>query len=317
MLSRVFTSGRSMASNLRKVLKGIVLFRQRPYQMSALVDQYWYNLRYRSIGDEFVNEDWDNLLILDAARPEMLDAESVFPDARITKKMSPASSSPGFIERQFSGRELHDTVYVTANPHVHDLKDGVFHKVINLLATDWDEELQTVPPEAVVDAAIDAYHDYPDKRLIVHFMQPHFPFLDQTGKQIPSGISPKGDSTEYRHPWFEQMRDQEHNHDILVTAYKENHKIAIKNAKGLINDLTGKTIVTADHANLIGERGFPIPIRLYGHPQDFKHPNLHRVPWISIDGQRRTVVADPPSEREKLEDETVEDRLAALGYTNQ
>jgi hypothetical protein len=84
----------------------------------------------------------------------MLDAQSVFPDADVTEKISPASSSPGFINKQFSERQLHDTVYVTANPHVNDLEVGVFHKVVNLLATDWDANLKTVPPWAVVDAAL-------------------------------------------------------------------------------------------------------------------------------------------------------------------
>lgn len=43
-------------------------------------------------------------------------------------------------------------------------------------------------------------------------------------------------------------------------------------------DESGQSIITADQANLIGERGFPIPIKYYGHPADFPHPSLLRVP---------------------------------------
>lgn len=307
---------RTTFRHLSKIPKAIELIRKRPYRVSEFINRHWYNFRYSSLGDEFIREDWDNLLILDAARPDMLDAESVFPDAEITDKISLASSSPGFINKQFSERQLHDTVYVTANPHVNNLEDGVFHKVVNLLTTDWDDSLKTVPPWTVVDAALEASHDHVDKRLIVHFMQPHFPFLGQTGDRIPSGFSPSVGETQYRHPWFEQMRNQEHDHKTLVTAYEENHEIAIKNAKRLVDGLDGKTVLTADHGNLIGERGFPIPIRLYGHPKNFKHPSLLRVPWVVIDGERRKVVSDPPKERERLDDRTVKNRLSALGYTD-
>ena len=306
---------RTAIKYLSKIPKAIELIVKRPYRVSEIVNRHWYNFRYSSLGNEFIREDWDNLLILDAARPDMLDAESVFSDAEVTEKISPASSSPGFINKQFSERQLHDTVYVTANPHINNIECGVFHKVVNLLATDWDDDLKTVPPQAVVDAALEVSREHIDKRLIIHFMQPHFPFLGQTGYCIPSGISPSVGGTQYRHPWFEQMRNQEHDHKTLITAYEENHKIAIKNAKQLVDGLNGKTVVTADHGNLIGERGFPIPIRLYGHPTNFKHPNLLCVPWIVIDGERRKVVSDPPKEREQLDDRTIENRLSALGYT--
>lgn len=305
---------RTTYRQLRKIPKAIELIRKRPYRMSELVNRYWYNFRYSSLGDEFIGEDWDNLLILDAARPDMIDAQSVFPDADVTEKISPASSSPGFINEQFSERQLHDTVYVTANPHVNDLEVGVFHKVVNLLATEWDTNLKTVPPWAVVDAALEASRSHIDKRLIVHFMQPHFPFLGPTGDRIPSGIAPSVGETQYRHPWFEQMRNQEHDHETLIAAYEENHEIAIENAKRLVDGLDGKTVITADHGNLIGERGFPIPIRLYGHPANFKHPTLLRVPWILIDGERRKIVSDPPKERKQLDDRMIKNRLSALGY---
>jgi hypothetical protein len=90
--------------------------------------------------------------------------------------------------------------------------------------------------------------------------------------------------------------------------------ISLENAKRLVDGLDGKTVITADHGNLIGERRFPIPLRLYGHPANFKHPTLLRVPWVQIDGERREVVSEPPKERKHLDDRTVKNRLSALGY---
>lgn len=279
------------------------------------IDQFWYNHRYAGLGDEFVNSKWDNLLILDAARPDILSSVDKPSDSDLSTRISPGSFSLQFMEEQFFGRELHDTVYVTANPHVRDLPGGVFHDVINLLEIAWDESLQTVPPEPVVKAAIDAHERHPDKRLIVHFMQPHFPFIGPTGRKIPSGIAKRaGNEDKYRHPWFEQMWNQEHDPDVLVEAYRENHEIVLPHAKELIDKLPGRSVITSDHANLIGERGFPIPIQLYGHPRNFKHPNLLRVPWIEFGGDPREVVAESPSESGELDNEVISKRLAVLGY---
>jgi len=129
---------------------------------------------------------------------------------------------------------------------------------------------------------------------------------------IPGGISRHPDS-QPENPWYEQMKEGGKNKELLE-AYRDNHRVVSEYVETLLAELDGQSVITADHANLIGERGFPIPIRLYGHPQYFPHPDLLRVPWIEIPGQRRDVRAEPPEERAKLDDETIEQRLSALGY---
>ena len=272
------------------------------------INRKWYNLRYGGYGDEFINEDWDNLLILDAARPDILRELGVFEGKEVQDRYSPASYSLGFMKAQFEGRNLHDTVYVTTNPHVLDLKDGIFHKV-EYLDDSWDEEKKTFPPDAVVEAAIRANENYPDKRLIVHFMQPHYPFIGGTSNGFGE-ISPDG--TGGPHPWNDHMDIGKPSHDDLIYSYKENHELVSLYAKKLVKELPNKSVITADHSNLIGVRGFPIPIRLYGHPRNFSHPDLLRVPWIEYDGKPRNVTKEPPEEEVEAED--VKAQLEALGY---
>lgn len=75
-------------------------------------------------------------------------------------------------------------MYVSANGYVPELgldQDGTFHAVINVL-NQWDDDLETVRPEAVTNAARKAHRDYPDKRIIVHYMQPHIPFITEAGR---------------------------------------------------------------------------------------------------------------------------------------
>lgn len=51
------------------------------------------------------------------------------------------------------------------------------HKLIELGETEFDEKMQTVLPKRIVEIAIEANENYPNKRLIVYFMQPHAPFV--------------------------------------------------------------------------------------------------------------------------------------------
>jgi hypothetical protein len=286
-------------------------------QRCIRLNRYWYRLRYGFSEFNPMQEDWDNLLIIDAARPD-------YTEEYITGQMNnsdfncvemPASYSGGFIQKVFNKKEYHDAVYVTANPHTGTtLNHESFHAVWNLLDSHWDKELETVPPESVVEKAKEAHERYPDKRLVVHFMQPHYPFLGPTGKDIAAGIGTELGGADSPHPWNEQMWGNKIPRHKLLKAYEENHKIALESVDKLVGCLTGKTVITADHTNLIGERGFPIPMRMYGHIIDFPHPNLTRVPWIEVPGERRDTVSEPPRDIEELDSETVEHRLEALGY---
>jgi hypothetical protein len=222
----------------------------------------------------------------------------------------------------FDGRSLHDTVYVTANPHVYRLGDDVFHDVVDLLETRWDEESRTVRPEAVVEEAITAHETYPDKRLIVHFMQPHFPFLGPTGAEFPhQGLETHLDDDDRSgapNPWFALIHDRDVDVEAVLAAYRENLDVVLPHVEALLEALPGKSVVTSDHGNLIGERGTPVPVRMYGHPRGLHQDELLAVPWLEVDAdERRRTVSEPPvragSEADP-DEQVVDRRLRALGY---
>jgi len=301
---------------IRTVVKRLIQDLRGPrYKWYLSINRRYYQFRYSTLGSDFMAEDWDTLVILDAARPDLLDDVGGFPAAdTTTTKHSPASYSWQFMEEQFVGRELHDTVYVTSNPYAPELPDDTFHAAISLLESGWDEETQTVPPEEVVAAAKHARETYPDKRFIVHFMQPHFPFIGETGGKIPAALG--RDVGSGTHPWFDQMGGLGVEHNVLIDAFRENHAVVQPHAESIIEDEPGKSVVTADHTNLIGERGFPVPLRQYGHPADFPHPDLLRVPWIVFEGGHRETVPSAPEDTLDVGDDIVNKRLEALGYTD-
>ena len=294
---------------------------RRNYTDIAMYANRWY---YREVADlsssgiHVVDEDWDNLLILDACRFDIFSETADF-DADIDKVISRGSESLEFIQENFVGRPLHDTVYVTANPFIYTVSDKSFHAVVNLLETGWDDELGTVRPETVVDGALRALEQYPDKRLIVHFMQPHMPFIGPTGRSLDhAGIEIHLDEDEQSdapHPWIALRRGYPIDKQKVIPAYRENYDVVMPHAEDLVEELPGKTVVTSDHGNLLGELTFPVPLPTYGHPAGIYKQALLEVPWVEIESEeRRTVTADPPIEQDGLENQVLEERLQSLGY---
>ena len=290
------------------------------------LNNLYFRLRHGS-GTRVMDEDWDTLVILDACRYDMF-AEQADIDGDLQSRISLGSTSEEFLDRNFGDKTFHDTVYVNTNPYLPKLglDDGTFHAVVDLL-DDWDDNIETVHPDTVVDAALDAHHRFPNKRLIVHFMQPHFPFIGETGRQIASkgwstergNKNKNGNSAGNKTVW-QQLRAGANRtgltRKLAWKAYRENLDIVLGSVEQLLDGIDGRTVLSADHGNMVGERFRPIPsFRKYGHFYGVYTSELVRVPWHVIDStERRDVVAEPPIETEGQTDDIIEQRLDALGY---
>jgi hypothetical protein len=298
--------------NLLKKLSGA-----KYHEIAVRVNAEFYRRFNRNETVDIMAENWDNLIILDACRYDML-VEHAPPDWDVQSRRSPGSDSSEFIEKSFHGRELHDTVYVTANPHALDIPDGTFHTVVYLLEDYWDAENQTVMPETMVEQTLTAHQQYSNKRLISHWMQPHFPFIGELGQTLgTSGIGQKSNTSENDapHPWVALMESRDIETESVIEAYNENLQEAMGSLQILLDKLPGKTIVTSDHGNLIGEWTWPLPLRTFGHPAKLHKSELVTVPWVEFDSEtRRDVQPDPPQATADVNDEIVLDRLESLGY---
>jgi hypothetical protein len=277
---------------------------------------------YSPDGVDIVAEDWDTLIILDACRYDAFAARSDLPGT-LERRRSRGSMTAEFLKANFDGREMHDTVYVTATPMFYWNRnrgdvEGSFHAEINVWDDEgWDEEFHTVRPETMVERAKQAAEEYPDKRLLVHFVQPHFPAIGPTGQKHPELNSL-------------QVWDAIDNGELDLPdgvyrkAFVENLDAVLPHVRDLMESIEGKTVVTADHGQMLGERSFPIPLREYGHPPGIYTDELLAVPWLThTNGSRRTVVAEEPESRERGDEtgpqdmaaeDVVTDRLEDLGY---
>lgn len=103
--------------------------------------------------------------------------------------------------------------------------------------------------------------------------------------------------------------------ETLRQAYGDTLDAVLDVVQGSLDDLAGKTVVTADHGELLGDRMAPVPLEGYGHPRGVYMPELVEVPWhIVREESRRRIRVDPPAESVEVDDRAVDDSLRALGY---
>lgn len=301
--------------SLAGIKKGLARPRLIAQEVNRLYHSRLHTRSYNTDGMDVLAADWDNLLILDACRYDLFVRTSSLP-GETTAVRSRGTHTSEFLRGAFDGRSALDTVYVTASPMLSRHRDAVevrFHEVVDVWKDQgWDERYRTVLPETVAEAAGDALERFPDKRVLVHFLQPHYPFIGPTGRE-------HFDLDRLDFQWADMadgslgIQD-----DVVRRAYEENLEEVLPSVRHLFDTLGGKTVVTADHGQMLGERSFPIPIREYGHPAGIYTDELVEVPWhVYQDGQRRDTVADEPAARSSTdhsESDLVRERLQELGY---
>lgn len=264
---------------------------------------------YNTNGCDLLSRNWQNLVILDACRFDLFEEHNTLP-GELSSVISRGSATVEFLRANFANRELLDTVYVTASPQLHSFRHEIgvkFHDVVNI----WQHEEKlwngaTPPPEVTTEKAIDTANKNPHKRLIVHYTQPHHPFIGQ-GDTVPV------DGTMWR-----AIREGtlEISRKTLWNAYADNLKQAFPHVERFMKEVPGRTVITSDHGNMLGERGFPLPVRIWGHPRGIYEPELVRVPWLVYDdGSTKTVrEGKPKREEDPVGDTSVKQRLERLGY---
>jgi hypothetical protein len=265
-------------------------------------------------GVDIFEEGWDNIIILDACRYDTFVDLADLP-GHTESRFSQGAATYEFIRHNFENKNLHDTVYVGGNTWFLKLRDEInaeIHNFIDLQQGDRDvkfavQELDVPQPESVTKAALGAHERYPNKRLIIHYLQPHHPFLGKKGREWFSHQSSSLTEVIDRTPNISRENIQE--------AYRENLELVLPEVERLIEELPGKTVITSDHGEMLGDRHQFIPLRDYGHHEGIYNNELVKVPWHIVEGKRRKqVVEEPPQSETAINKEEIDNRLRDLGY---
>ncbi len=271
-------------------------------------------------------KDWDCLIILDACRYDYFEkVYDKYLKGDLKKVKSVGSDTPTWLVRNFNeSQNYKDVIYVSANPFVNSKgvefvenfnASEIFYKIFNVWEWKFNFNYMTVLPEVMGKAARLAKARHPKNRLIVHFMQPHWPYLgkDPFDEAFPGPLTQAweeeknktfldeiGDALEgfaksvfgelrvrrfkdalnMRRPEPEELFAQKYGEDTLREAYEENLHLVLDEVVKFVERVPGEMVVTADHGEFLGEDG------LYSHQSWSDSPILREVPWLRVDGKK-------------------------------
>ena len=261
-----------------------------------------------------MEEDWDYLIVIDACR---YDVFKEVVDEKANYVISGGTATGVWGKWNFR-EKYEDVIYIAGNPHfasVHLKKTfgfNPFYMVKEVWDYGWDYTLKTVPPEEVTIAALDTLKRFPEKRMIIHYNQPHHPFISD------KGLTERDDGTchtlegglwggQKKTVWDLAIRG-EVSIERVKKGYRENLKIVMKEVKKLKEELHGRVILTADHGNLFGEYG------LYGHGHGLRAEGLVKVPWVILKNEKKEIFREDrePVKRGIDEKEIVKEKIKKL-----
>jgi hypothetical protein len=126
-----------------------------------------------------------------------------------------------------------------------------------------DNSKNAVPAQVMTDRAIDIGRQKGTDRQIVHYMQPHAPYLGET---------------EIENPVFEKFIAGRLSKEEIWKGYLDNLRYVLDHVKILIENTDAeKVVITADHGEMFGEWSF------YDHTVACPHPSVRKVPWIETE----------------------------------
>jgi len=301
------------AVELSKRSLGYLSYRSQEARLSF--ERFSYNMLHPS--KYIFEDDWDTLIILDACRYDLWEKVSddygFLDSAEHRSVHSPASSSMEWMQANFTDEyadTMGETAYVTANPFTQDHADEEdFALLDEVWKYGWDDELGVVHPDFVTDRAVDVARSDVGDRLLVHYMQPHFPSLRQP--ELGSKIDPEENS--WINSVWDKLEKGEIDYDTVWKAYRDNLRDVLKSVETLLrNHDASKVIITADHGNGFGEGG------VYGHPGHRAHRVLWEVPYCATEAtDKGTYTPEHTRERTETTDDDVEKRMEALGYLDE
>lgn len=271
-------------------------------------------------GTPIWERDWDVLLILDACRTDLMrevahEYEFIGNAEKVGTHWSVASKSSDWLRRTFIPEyadKINRTAYVTGNPFTAKIDLSVGPTILDeVWKYAWDDEHHTVPARPLTNQAIKTWRNRDDHgidRMIVHYMQPHGPFIHNPE------IGDYGQPEDFGHGFGDMWTriGDEYTVEEVWAAYRDNLRYVLDDVEIVLRNLDADQVaISADHGNEVGKFG------VYGHPHDLLLPSIRRVPWVVTQGEDtgEYTVEATRAESVDMTDEEVQERLQSLGYT--
>ena len=276
----------------------------------------------------FFEENWDYAFIFDCARYDVF--KSVYNDyfgGKLEKRRSNASATPEWVEKNFENRK--NINYFSTNPFINsqsirlnefdyipkkyttDPSRHIAH-IVDVWDNSWNEDIGTVLPHELNKEFKNKHGDLADRRTVIHYMQPHKPFIGHGKSRMENMKKKSVEKLERDDKWLlpdritakfsrvvEQLEGSEtamklgltmslkpsafleailgNTHQIMKNHHEENLRKAMEEARKLAGNLEGKIVITSDHGEAFGEKG------VWGHHIETYVPPLVEVPWLEVE----------------------------------
>jgi hypothetical protein len=206
---------------------------------------------------------WNDLIILDAMRYDIFKEINTIP-GDLQPVLSAGSWTPEWFRRTFP--EPNYDIWMVSPSMTLTL--GTDEKVEDKMKFDMvkgmSRGLRTCPAHFVTQQAL----SHIGERMIIHYMQPHFPAIGKTKMLFPLPV--RGT------PGSEPTAEQGVSRQLIIQAYKDNAKYVLEEVQGLLPMLDGSVVISADHGEYLGEGG------RFGHEAESADPILRTVPWLEV-----------------------------------
>lgn len=303
---------------------------------------------------KIMDSNWDYLIVLDACRFDYFKKsyEEYFGNVELKKVYSCFSDTIGFLTGLFKGKYYDDVVYISSNVFVNSKTEVKhrgkkfsgkehFYNVIDVWDWGWNKKLGTVHPKKINEAFFNSVKKYPNKRLIIHYMQPHYPYISEGGKsdytmnlkkcltykrKLKNEIIGKilkiakffiSDEIMWKIEGFFRLPSPKLKQMVLNlgkdgirNAYENDLKLVLKYVKELTDKVPGKYLITADHGEMLGESG------RWGHGYNYKQ--CREIPWLLVKskGSKKSDYKKTLKKNRKNKniEEKIKERLESFGY---
>jgi hypothetical protein len=268
------------------------------------------------LAEQIKNENWDCLIVLDACRYDTFEkVYRDYLDGDLSQGISSCISTPGWLEGHFRDGDYRDVVYISGNPHINSRKVGEgfnarkrFHKIVDVWSFGWDNKLGTVHPREINSAFMKEFKRFPNRRYVLHYLQPHAPFLSLKESQTVGITILK---YIWKTPFGEMLRSlfgttrlwafvmkllqllgigkldpytaalRAVGEEGFRKAYEDNLRIVLEHVRMLLESVEGEFVVVSDHGELLGEEG------RFGHIKERERlAPLITVPWFRVRGAK-------------------------------
>lgn len=275
------------------------------------------------IGTNVFERDWDLLVVLDACRVDALrevQDEYTFLD-EVQSTWSVGSTTVEWMSLTFRDEfqdEISKTAYIDGNvqfekvfrerqapPHANAVPFGPSYQTYDVVDESdfayldtvyeygFNEKLGVVPPRSITDRAIDVWRTQDLEREIVHYLQPHEPYI---GVDNPPEHG------------LRQLGAGNISREYVWNCYLDTLRLVLDDVELLLENVDADNVaITADHGEAMGEWGF------HSHNIGCPHPVVRKVPWVTTSGSDEGMY-EPSLEPDTDVHPDTESQLKNLGY---